>query len=264
MLKEKNQSLIQDISNILKPALITNWIKEAEWIAEVFPEPLDAIKIAKERAKHKPLQYLLGEWEFYNLNIKLGRGVFIPRPETEQLVEYTLEKIKDINTPKLLDLCTGSGCIAFAIEKERPDADITAIDNAAKAEHYFKINAENLGSKVKFIKQDCFLLPTVSGFDVIVCNPPYLSAEEMTEISKEVGYEPAAALTGARNIDGNRYYNQISRNWKTSLKDGGILIFEIGAKQAKPVTEFMKRDGYSNITTLKDFSELDRIVSGVR
>lgn len=219
--------------------------------------------ILNQRRIHYPLQYILGKWDFMGLPFKVGPGVLIPRPDTETLVEKTLELIKDKKEPKVLDLCCGSGCIAISIAKERPDAKVYAVEKYSVALKYAKENAIlNDTKNVTFIEGD--VLEGVANsekYDLILSNPPYLDTEEMKKLPVEVTYEPETALIGGE--DGMLFYREIIKNYKGSLNEGGIMAFEIGAtSRQKELPDMMEKAGLINVQTATDIENRERVVFG--
>lgn len=213
-----------------------------------FPSVLNAeqknqlLAMLQRRITGEPLQYILGEWEFYGLKIFVGQGVLIPRPETELLIDTILDFCKFHPVRHIIDLCTGSGCIALALKKHLPDVLVSAVDISETALHYARKNAEYHHLPVTFYHADVLdknFIRQFQNLDIIVSNPPYLTAQEMTELQTEVQYEPALALFGGSAPDGTNFYQAITSGWKNTLHSGGLLAYEIGWKQAKPVSEIL-------------------------
>lgn len=222
----------------------------------------DGIKTVHERLErrlgHEPLQYILGEWEFCGLPFKVGRGVLIPRQDTEALVERVLPLIKG-GKRRVLDLCAGSGCIGIALER-LGGAEVTALEKSREALKYLKENIKLNGSKLRAIEGDVFDEPLRESFDIIVGNPPYIRREVLKELSPEVLNEPETALDGGE--DGLVFYRRIAGVWKSALNDGGYLAFEIGYDQQPYVTEIMKQNGFKNVEAYKDLAGQPRVVIG--
>lgn len=220
--------------------------------------------MVNRRSSGYPLQYILGEWEFYGLPFRVGEGVLIPRPDTETLVETALEYCKSHENPKIADLCAGSGCIAVAVEKNTVNSQIYAVELSDKAYSYLEKNISLNNSSVKAVKGDVLCKNTADGFhelDIIVSNPPYLTENDMKNLQKEVSYEPQSALYG-KTADGLEFYRIIPEVWKKSLKTGGMIAFEIGAGQERDVSEILENSGFSDIRTYSDLSGITRVVSG--
>ena len=235
-----------------------------------------AVSLAKRRCTGEPLQYLLGEWEFYGLRFKVGKGVLIPRPDTEILVDTVIEffRGRNVKEPEILDLCSGSGCIAAALKNNIPFAKVTALEYSTEAMPYLVENLRRNSPDMKILKGDVmdgrmldnYRIEDSEGdyrrIDCIVSNPPYLTAEEMSSLQKEVSFEPAAALDGG--ADGLKFYRVIAVLWKEILCDGGLLAFETGWEQGAAVSDILNRSGYENIRIIKDYGGRDRVVCGTR
>ncbi len=209
----------------------------------------------KERATGKPLAYVLGDTSFYGIEIKCDERALIPRPETEELVKCVLDNAKEKNT--VLDLCTGSGCIAIALSKLN-GYKVTATDISDKALSLAKENAERLGEEISFVKSDMF--ENVDGtFDVIVSNPPYIKTKDIKSLQKEVrDFEPESALDGGE--DGLKYYEIIANNAATHINDCGMIFLEVGIDEAESVAKLLEKD--FDVEIKKDIEGIDRIVFG--
>ena len=216
------------------------------------------------RAKGEPLQYIIGEWDFYGYTFKVGQGVLIPRQETEVLVEKTLPFLNERTT--VIDLCSGSGCIPIAIAK-KSKADCYGVEISKVAISYFEENVKlnNTENKVRIVEGDVLnptketlnLLPQQA--DLITANPPYLTAEEMEDLQKEVRREPELALFGGK--DGLDFYRVIFEKWKPLLKPKGIFTVETGDKQGEKVKEIMTAAGFE-AQVFKDYGGIPRVVLG--
>lgn len=260
-----NPQQIAALSAILRAGGIADAELEAKWIAEDIPDFARAAEIAERRAKHEPLQYLLGKWEFYGLTLRVGEGVLIPRADTETLVDAVLDRLRGRIAPKIVDLCTGSGCIALAIASKRPDAKIVGIEKSHDAMQYAVTNALTLRLPVQFFHGDVLAAQTrqiFGGLDVIVCNPPYLTDSEMAQMQQELRYEPAQALSGGP--DGLDFYRGITALWQDALKPGGCIVYEVGWQQAEAVAEILTQNGFSEIERLRDLGGNYRAVVGKR
>lgn len=266
-----SRCIFEDITGLSALDLALNREKEADGAAAE-----KALKLAKRRSEGYPLQYLLGEWEFYGLRFKVGEGVLIPRPDTEILVETVINHFaaKKQTDPEIADLCSGSGCIAIALQKSMPRSRVTAVELSAEAMPYLAANIQRNEARVQIIKGDVtdgrlldnFADPDSPGdhrqIDCIVSNPPYLMAEEMSELQREVAFEPALALDGG--ADGLKFYRIISCLWKDVLKEGGLLAFEIGFEQGEAVSELLRQSGYGDVKVIKDLGGNDRVVTGIK
>lgn len=234
-------------------------------------QEIDAM--AQRRLSGEPLQYILGEWEFYGMRCFVGEGVLIPRPDTECLVDLVAEKCRDRRGSqklKILDLCTGSGCIALALQKLFPESEVIGIDCSPEALAYAEKNKNYHQFNLQFIRGDIlspelakqFCLAHPDLFDLIVSNPPYLTAQEMQTLQPEVSYEPETALYGG--TDGLDFYRKITQIWKTALRSSGMLVYEIGEQQGSAVSEILIAQNFRDVRITQDFAHHDRIVSGYK
>lgn len=221
------------------------------------------LSLAERRVSGEPLQYIVGSWEFYGIDFKVGDGVLIPRQDTEVLVDVALEFLKDKNSPHIVDLCSGTGCIPIAIALNKTDAKAYALELYDKAYGYLCTNcSEHTG--VEPMQRDVLSEATAgefSGLDLISANPPYLDSGDMASLQSEVKYEPQTALFGGD--DGLDYYRKISRIWKPALKAGGMILFEVGVTQSEAVAEILRLNGYENIKIYNDLTDRPRVVSGM-
>lgn len=215
--------------------------------------------VIERRTSRYPLQYILGEWSFYGLDFYVGEGVLCPRPDTETLVNTALEFLKDKPKAEVIDLCSGSGCIAIAVAKNS-DAAVTAVEKYDTPFTYLEKNIERNGANVTAIKQDIYAYVPEKKYDLILSNPPYVSADEMETIDAETAFEPDTALYGGE--DGLSFYRHIAENWKKHLKKGGMLAVEVGINQADRVSDIFQAVGFKNIGTANDLSGVQRVVFG--
>ena len=209
-------------------------------------------------ATHIPAQYIIGHAEFFGMQLKVDERVLIPRPETEELVEIILAENPDGNL-NVLDIGTGSGAIALALAKNRPDWTITASDISQDALDLAMENAKNQGLTLSFIKSDCFS-EISSKYDIIVSNPPYISRVDEAEVGLNVLHsEPHLALFA--DEDGLAIYRRIAEESKEHLNDGGKIYLEIGYKQGQSVPALFKENfPEKRVRTLKDQFGQDRMV----
>ena len=207
---------------------------------------------------HIPAQYIIGYAEFYGMQLKVDERVLIPRPETEELVEFILSENPKDNL-NVLDIGTGSGAIALALAKNRPDWSITAADISQDALELAMENAKTQDLNLSFIKSDCFS-EISSKYDIIVSNPPYISREDQEEVGLNVLHsEPHLALFA--DEDGLAIYRRIAEDSKDYLNDGGKIYLEIGYKQGQSVPAlFMENLPEKRVRTLKDQFGQDRMV----
>ena len=215
-------------------------------------------EIYQKLAAHIPAQYIIGHAEFFGMQLKVDERVLIPRPETEELVELILTENPEKNL-KVLDIGTGSGAIALALAKNRPDWSVAAADISQDALDLSLENANAQNLNLSFIKSDCFS-EISSKYDIIVSNPPYISREDEVEVGLNVLHsEPHLALFA--DEDGLAIYRRIAEDSKDYLNDGGKIYLEIGYKQGQSVpTLFMENLPEKRVRTLKDQFGQDRMV----
>ena len=186
--------------------------------------------------------------------------MLIPRADTETVIEVCLEKLKSRENKTVLDICSGTGCIAITLALES-DAEVTALEKYNEALNYLKANAEKNNAPIHIVQGDALKGDASDKkYALIVSNPPYVTKEEMKSLQPEVAFEPETALLGGD--DGLLFYRAICNNYRNSLENGGTLVFEIGAAQAKDVKEIMENGGFSGVTVKKDLSGHDRVVFG--
>ena len=199
-------------------------------------------QLAENRLTGTPLQYVLGSTCFYGYDFNTDTRALIPRFDTEIIVEHALKLIKERNLDnvRVLDLCTGSGCIAITVKKEMPSAVVVATDISAEALSLAKKNATSLGAEVTFLTGNLFnALKDEAKFDFIISNPPYIPTADLSKLDKEVvEYEPKLALDGG--VDGLDFYKKIRESFGNYLKDDGIMLLEIGVNQAEAVMDIFK------------------------
>jgi release factor glutamine methyltransferase len=213
-------------------------------------------QLLSRRIEHEPLQYITGEQEFMGLTFDVDNNVLIPRQDTEILVELVMSQCK---TKKVLDVCTGSGCIAISLAKLGEPKSISALDISSGALKVAKKNAVRNEVEIEFIESNMFEKVT-EVFDIIVSNPPYIKQKEIDTLMPEVKqYEPALALDG--NVDGLEFYRILTSEAKKYLTPEGKVFFEIGFDQAEDVARLLSENGYYNIKVTKDYAKLDRVVS---
>lgn len=213
----------------------------------------------KKRAERVPLQYIVGETEFMGLKFKVNSNVLIPRQDTETLVEEALKVVKP--GMRVLDLCTGSGCIIISILRNVTNVEGYAIDISKQALNVAKENARLNDVSVMFERSDLF--DNVTGtFDIIVSNPPYIRTEEIVKLMPEVqSFEPMEALDGKE--DGLYFYREIVAECKDYLNPGGRILFEIGYDQGEAVSVLLREAGFADVRVIKDLAHNDRVVTGM-
>lgn len=214
-------------------------------------------ELVNQRAGHIPLQYLVGTQEFMGLTFKVNENVLIPRQDTELLVENVADCLGN-GERTVLDMCTGSGCIAVSIDRLSKDSKVTAVDISEKALEVAQENNRFNNANVTFIQSDLFT--NVTGrYDIIVSNPPYIRTDEIPKLMEEVkSHEPVMALDGME--DGLYFYKKICNEASDYLNDNGKIFFEIGYDQGYDVSEILRQNRFCNIEVLKDLSGNDRVV----
>lgn len=223
-------------------------------------EQMSEYQIAlRKRAEHVPLQYIVGETEFMGLKFKVNSSVLIPRQDTETLVEEALKVVRP--GMRVLDLCTGSGCVIVSILHNVSDVEGYAVDISKQALNVAKENARLNDVPVLFEHSDLF--DHVPGtFDVIVSNPPYICTDEIAKLMPEVrDFEPMEALDGKE--DGLYFYRKIIGQCKQYLNPEGHLLFEIGYDQGQKVSALMREIGFHDVQVIKDLARKDRVVTGM-
>lgn len=224
----------------------------------------EVLQMCKNRINGEPLQYILGSWDFMGRIFFVGRGVLIPRPETELLCIEAMNRIKNKTKSTVYDLCAGSGCIGLTVKCECPDTDVYLIEKSDEAFPFLLKNSENLNldKAVNIIKGDVLkveLFENTPKADIIISNPPYIRSEEVPLLQKEVTFEPVMALDGGS--DGLVFYRYIIKKWSEKLKSDGIFLFEIGEDQGKDVLALLEDNGFKG-HIIKDYNGHDRIVIG--
>ena len=220
-------------------------------------------EMVKRRQSGEPLQYILGECEFMSLDFYVESGVLIPRSDTETLVEAVIEKTDENKNMKILDICTGSGCIGISTAHFRSSAYVDLIDISDKAIEIAKKNIvrNNVQSRVKVQKMDILNEYPSEKYDIVVSNPPYIETEVIDTLQTEVkNHEPRLALDGGE--DGLIFYRRITEIAPEILKKGGMLAFEIGYNQGKAVSALMEKN-FCVVRIIQDFSKNDRVVTGI-
>lgn len=212
----------------------------------------------------EPLAYILGEWEFYGLKLFVNENVLIPRDDTVAVASLAINQALFLNKdPRILDLCTGSGCIGLAVASRVKDARVTLADISKDALAVAKRNIQrnHMSGRVACVQADALGKPTafLGKYDLIVSNPPYITTEEMTSLQPSVkDFEPHLALHGGD--DGLIFYRAIAQNYKEALNPGGYLAFEFGDGQGDDVCEILKANGYTILERSRDYNDIERAV----
>jgi release factor glutamine methyltransferase len=243
-----------------------SWQVNAAWLIAHDTDPLvDAHITALDtlltrRLAGEPIAYLTGAREFYGRRFQVSPDVLIPRPDTELLVELALERIPPDRSVDVLDLGTGSGCIAITLALERPLVRVTAVDHSAAALKIAQHNADIHNARVEFLTSDWFIALAGRRFDLIVSNPPYIAAADPHLARGDVRFEPLSAL--AAGADGLDDLRQLTAAARTHLKPGGTLLLEHGYDQADAVQALLRMDGIRHVRSWADLSGIRRVSGG--
>jgi release factor glutamine methyltransferase len=263
---------MKEMRNRLRNAGIDNYLSEAK-IIEKYAEEYgldftDLETMVQRRENHEPLQYLVGEWEFHGEVYKLNKDCFIPRPETEFLTEYIINKAKTNGI--VLDLCSGSGCISISALKHRKDLTAVLIDTSYGAVEISKENAElhGVAGRTEFYCLDIIenfaeITAKINHTDMIVSNPPYLTKAEVAQIKsdkKELYYEPVTAFLGGD--DGLDFYRFIIYKYSAHFNNA-VTVLECGINQSKEIIKMFEKIKFSS-ETIRDYSRIERVVIGYK
>ena len=248
-----------EVRDRLVAAGIENARNEARWLCEALSGEALAAAVEK-RALHYPLQYLLGEWEFYHESFEVSEHCLIPRADTELLVEKAVDLLP--RGARFLDLCTGSGCVAISTLASRPDTTAVAVDLFDETLALAARNAVRNGvsDRASFQKANVLEAPTDlvgKGYAAILSNPPYIKEEAMRDLPAEVRHEPAAALRGG--ADGLDFYRAMLEKWRSVLSPDGFFLFEIGYDQAEDLACLARANGLQ-CSVWRDLGGNDRVV----
>ena len=214
-------------------------------------------EMVTRRAGGEPLQYVLGDQPFCGRDFITDSRALIPRPETEELCMRALDMIKWVRAPRVLDIGTGTGALAITIALERPDSQVTAVDISRDALSLARENAQALGAKVELLEGDLYAPVVGRRFDLIISNPPYLTARDMDMLQPEVRREPALALFGGE--DGLDFYRRIAADMPRMVNQGGSCALEVGMGQADAVRDMLK-DAFDKVEIFKDINGVERMV----
>lgn len=254
--------ILSEVTAILKDGVVEVGSREADWLVDAAGSEQEAISFALRRAAGEPLQYVIGTAPFRQIELMVGPGVLIPRPETEVVVERALARLPDRGT--LLDVGTGSGAIALAVKAERPDARVIATDIAEEALAWFHVNEDALGLDIELHRSDLFAgLPEslVGELDVVVSNPPYVASSDADSLPVDVvEHEPHVALFAGE--DGLATIRDLVSEAPRWLKRGGWLVMEIGETQAAEVRALLEGAGYRDVAIHPDMTGRPRIAEG--
>ena len=224
---------------------------------------LDTLRTwVKRRLKNEPLQYISGSCDFYGREFFVTPDVLIPRPETERLIDVALEKISGVKSPKILDIGTGSGCIAITMAKERPDSLVMGLDNCYNAIAVAQKNSNHLNVlNNSFLEMDILNSSPQGMFDLVISNPPYISKKELSGLMKDViDFEPKIALTDYK--DGLSFYKRFAKIGPKIVNKSSFFIFEVGLdNHPQKVRDIFSNSGYSSIEIIKDYNGDNRVMA---
>lgn len=214
-----------------------------------------------ERVNGRPLQYILGEWDFLSLTLKVGEGVLIPRPDTELLCEVAAAQLRGRPTPAVLDLCAGSGCVGLGVASLHPTAQVTAVELSDAALGYLRQNVSRYPQYAVGVRQSNVLTDYTAfdgPYDAILSNPPYIPTADLSSLQKEVQREPQMALDG--DADGLTFYRTIAEHWCGKLAPDGFCAVEVGIGQAEDVAALFAASGLENTAIYPDLAGIPRVV----
>lgn len=214
-----------------------------------------------QRADGRPLQYILGQWDFLTLTLKVGEGVLIPRPDTELLCEAAAERLAGKPAPRVLDLCAGSGCVGLGLASLYPTATVTAVELSEQALPYLRENVARYPAYAVTLRQGDVLADYAAfdgTYDAILSNPPYIPTADLAGLQREVQHEPRMALDGA--ADGLLFYRTIAEHWCEKLAPNGFVAVEVGVGQAADVAALFAAKGLENTEILTDLGGIQRVV----
>lgn len=254
ILEKENDDLIIALTYLLNTNKNLLYVYREENIEKDIEERL--LKIQDKISKGYPLQYAIGRWNFYGLDLLVDKRALIPRYETEILVDMIInDKVKK---GRILDIGSGSGAISLALSYNLKNSKVLGVDISKDAIDLSKENKKNLSiNNVEFKESDIF--SNVEGeFDIIVSNPPYINKKDFENLDKKLSYEPQNALLGG--VDGLFFYKKIISNAKKFLSKNGKIYLEIGYDQKDSIISLLKEDGYKDIKSYKDFNDFDRII----
>lgn len=223
-------------------------------------------EMVERRKNGEPVAYITGNWEFYGLPIIVTKDVLIPRNDTEVLADTAIQALRGRKMDaRVIDLCTGSGCVGCAIARELPATHVVLADNSRPALQVAKQNVLKLklNPRVTCIELDAMATPPMmlGSFDVLTCNPPYIPSADIESLDASVkDYEPLSALDGGE--DGLDFYRAVLSKWHNVVRVGGLMIFEVGIGQAESVMRLMTELGLNNVGCIKDSQAIDRVVYG--
>lgn len=256
----ETEAIIRIIFHYLKGwTTVDMLIHEPETLSPFLESEIDGI--LRRLLRHEPIQYITGEARFHGMEFHVTPDVLIPRPETDELVDIIVGDANDASDLRILDIAAGSGCIAIALARSLPFPRVSALEISEAALKVARDNASRLKADVSFIHADIFKWqPSPASFDIIVSNPPYIDESEKAAMEPNVlEYEPAQALF-VPDSDPLVFYRRIAEVARTGLSEGGRLYLEINPRHAAELSELLKKNGFSDIETIKDSYEKDRFI----
>ena len=223
--------------------------------------------LLQRRLQGEPVAYLVGEWEFFGLPLIVNEHVLIPRSDTEVLAQQAIDYLKDYPGARVLDLCTGSGCVGLAIASQRTDCRVVLADCSEEVLRVARTNARlnHLQSRIAVLQADALAPPGAKfdAFQCIVSNPPYIPTGDLAGLDPSVReYEPHLALDGG--ADGLKFYRAIAARWKEALLPGGRLLFELGIGEADAVMRLLRSEGFGDLELYEDTQGISRVIAGTR
>ncbi|MGN1131723.1 MAG: peptide chain release factor N(5)-glutamine methyltransferase, partial [Ruminococcus sp.] len=256
--QEEAMDIIQYVTGFNNQEQLLNYKKE---LSQSDEEEVKAI--LTKRKDGYPLQYILGKWSFMGRDFSVGEGVLIPRDDTEVVVLSVIPYLKEKKTPRIIDLCSGSGIIAITLKCMFPQSEVHALELSEKALPYLKRNINSLAPDVILHQGDLNILYKDfedDYFDLIISNPPYIESDVIPTLQTEVQKEPEMALDGG--ADGLDFYRSITEKWSKKLKQGGMMAFELGEGQFDPVKAMMEAQKFENIRSFLDLGNIHRAING--
>lgn len=246
--------LLEDFGGLARGAVVDDTpLTDGQW------QTLN--RALEQREQGRPLQYILGQWDFLNLTLTVGEGVLIPRPDTELLCEAAAERLGSVPHPRVLDLCAGSGCVGLGIASLLPAATVTAVELSREAWPYLTENVRRYPAYGVTPMQGNVLTDYAAFdgvYDAIVSNPPYIPTADLTSLQREVQQEPRMALDGS--ADGLLFYGVIAEHWCEKLTEKGFCAVEVGVGQAADVAALFTAAGLANTEILRDMGGVERVV----
>ncbi|MGN1126762.1 MAG: peptide chain release factor N(5)-glutamine methyltransferase [Ruminococcus sp.] len=256
--QEEARDIIQFVTGLNSQEQLLNYRKDLSQNQE---EEIKAV--LSKRKDGYPLQYILGKWPFMGRDFSIGEGVLIPRDDTEVVVLSVIPYLKEKKTPRIIDLCSGSGIIAITLKCMFPQSEVHALELSEKALPYLKMNINSLAPDVILHQGDLNILYKDfedNYFDLVISNPPYIESDVIPTLQTEVQKEPEMALDGG--ADGLDFYRSITEKWSKKLKPGGMMAFELGEGQFDPVKAMMEVQKFENIRPFLDLGNIHRAING--